>query len=107
LIHKPANLGGEMIVAKELIPLCHYIRETIVHALGGEPNDFDSDNDLENYIENIDINILNQLHDLIVMLDYFYALVLANQPLGSEARELLDTANRLIIDVKQMNELSW
>ena len=95
-----------MIVAKELIPLCQYIRETIVHALGGEPNDFDSDNDLENYIASIDVNILNQLHDLIVMLDYFYALVLVNQPLGSEERELLDTANRLIIEVKQMNELS-
>lgn len=95
-----------MIVAKELAPLCQYIRETIVHALGGELNDFESANDLENYIASIDLNILNLLHDLIVMLDYFYALVSVDQLLGSEERELLDTANRLIIDVKQMNDMS-
>lgn len=95
--------GRSMIIAKELVPLCRYIRVTISKVLGGEPKEWHSDSELDSYIASVSIDIVNRMHDLIVMLDYFYALIIVNTPLESEEHEILDVAESLIIDVRRTN----
>ncbi|KPL96996.1 hypothetical protein [Vibrio splendidus] len=92
-----------MIIARELVPLCRYIRVTISKVLGGEPEEWHSDTELDSFIASVSIDIVNRTHDLIVMLDYFYALIIVNAPLESEEREILDVAESLIREVRRTN----
>ncbi|MFM2627367.1 hypothetical protein AAFX20_07740 [Vibrio chagasii] len=93
-----------LIIAPELNSLCRYIRVLIVSALGGEPEDWHLDQELDEYITNIDARIVCLLHDLIVMLDYLYALKQKNVELEKEEREILEAAEELILAVKSVNE---
>ncbi|OED79735.1 hypothetical protein A141_21210 [Vibrio crassostreae ZF-91] len=93
-----------VINAPELNPLCRYMRVVIVNALGGKPNDHHTDEELDEYIATKEVQIVCLLHDLIVMLDYLYALKQTNVHLENEEREILQTAERLILSVKSMSQ---
>nr|PMK36906.1 hypothetical protein BCU01_03745 [Vibrio splendidus] len=89
-----------MIIAKELVPICRYIRECLVTALGGEPKEWSTDEQLDEFIAQINGYILSLLHDLIVMLDYLYALKQAHVTLTNEESEIYSTARKLILEVR-------
>ncbi|TCV59498.1 hypothetical protein EDB74_111123 [Vibrio crassostreae] len=83
------------------------MRVVIVNALGGEPKDHHTDGELDEYIEIKEVKIVCLLHDLIVMLDYLYALKQSNVQnvhLENEECEILQTAERLIFSVKSMSQ---
>lgn len=88
------------MIAKELVPLCRYIRENIVIALGGEPKEWHTDEHLDEFIAQINGHILNLLHDLIVMLDYLTVLRQTNTPLDNEESEVFSAARNLILEVQ-------
>ncbi|TKE94351.1 hypothetical protein FCV53_02520 [Vibrio sp. F12] len=89
-----------LIIAPELVPLCRYIRESVVTALGGEPKDWHTGEQLDEFIAQINGHILSLLHDLIVTLDYLMVLIRANTWLNNEEDEVCKTASRLIVEVK-------
>lgn len=89
-----------LIIAPELVPLCRFLRTAIVIALGGEPKKWHSDEELEEYITSVDKRIVPLLHDLIVMLDYLYALKQANEALDTQERDVLEGAYSLVIEIK-------
>ncbi len=93
-----------VINAPELNPLCRYMRVMIVNALGGEPKDHHTDVELDEYMATKEVQIVCLLHDLIVMLDYLYALKQKNVHLGNEEREIYETAERLVFSVKSMSQ---
>ena len=94
-----------LIIAPELVPLCRYIRESVVIGLGGEPKEWYTDEQLDEFIAQINEHILSLLHDLIVMLDYLMALVLANTRLSNEEDEVRKIASRLIAEVMVVQAL--
>lgn len=89
-----------MIITKELVPICCYIRECVVTALGGEPKEWITDEQLDEFIAQINGYILSLLHDLIVMLDYLMVLRQSNSILSNEGRETLSTVRELISEVR-------
>lgn len=90
------------IYTPELMPLYRYMRTTIVYALGEEPKPSHSDEALDQLIAMNNPTILNLLHDLIAMLDYLVALIQENAPLKNEEGEVLQAANRLIVEIQAM-----
>ncbi|PTP93477.1 hypothetical protein [Vibrio splendidus] len=89
-----------LIIAPELVPLCRYIRESVVTGLGGEPKKWHTDEQLDEFIAQINGLILSLLHGLIVMLDYLYALNQMNTQLQAEEDEFFEVAAKLIYEVQ-------
>ena len=89
-----------LIIAQELVPLCRYIRESIVTGLGEEPKEWHTDEQLDEFIAQINGHILSLLHDLIVMFDYLSALNQMNTQLQAEEDEFFEVAAKLIYEVK-------
>lgn len=76
-----------IINTPELTLLFRYIRVQVVSVLGGEPKHWHSDEELDEYLTNIDERMVCLLHDLLVMLDYVYTLKLNNIDLENEERD--------------------
>lgn len=89
-----------IIINPELIPLCRYIRENIVIALGGEPKEWHTDEHLDEFIAQVNGHILSLHLDLIAMLDYLYALKQAHVLLTNEESEIYSTARQLELAVR-------
>ncbi|MEZ9470602.1 hypothetical protein AB4211_09390 [Vibrio lentus] len=97
---KSIDLVRIMMIAKELVPLCRYIRECVVIALGGEPKEWHTDEHLDEFIAQVNGHILSLFFDLIAMLDYLYALNQAHVPLINEESEIYSTARQLELVVR-------
>lgn len=95
-----------LIIAPELVPLCRYIRESVVTGLGGEPKEWHTDEQLDEFIAQINGRILSLLHDLIVMLDYFMVLRQTNAPLDDEESETFGAARNLILEVRYFKPIN-
>ncbi|CAH7339261.1 conserved hypothetical protein [Vibrio chagasii] len=93
-----------IINTPELTLLFRYIRVQVVSVLGGEPKHWHSDEELDEYLTNIDERMVCLLHDLLVMLDYVYTLKLNNIDLENEERDILDAAQELILAVKYLSQ---
>ncbi|PTP89209.1 hypothetical protein [Vibrio splendidus] len=84
----------------ELEPFFHFVRVSIVRALGGDEKAYCSDETLEQSINATNSNITPLLYDFFVKFDYLYALQQANAPLSSEESEVLLSAQDLIYEVQ-------
>ncbi|MFS1428761.1 hypothetical protein LMH73_016860 [Vibrio splendidus] len=83
----------------ELEPFFHFVRVSIVRALGGDEEAYCSNETLEQYINATNSNITPLLYDFFVKFDYLYALQQANAPLSTEESEVLLSAQDLIDEV--------
>ncbi|MEZ8924033.1 hypothetical protein AB6D87_04995 [Vibrio lentus] len=83
----------------ELEPFFHFVRVSIVSALGGDERAYCSNETLDHYINATNSNITPLLYDFFVKFDYLYALQQANTPLSTEESEVLLSAQDLIDEV--------
>lgn len=84
----------------ELEPFFHFVRVSIVSALGGDEEAYCSNETLEQYITASNNNITPLLYDFFVKFEYFYALQQANAPRSTEESEVLLSAQDLIYEVQ-------
>lgn len=84
----------------ELEPFFHFVRVSIVSALGADESAYYSNEALEQYIAATNSKITPLLYDFFVKFDYLYALQQANSPLSTEESEVLLSAQDLIYEVQ-------
>ncbi|MFA0095604.1 hypothetical protein AB4406_10880 [Vibrio splendidus] len=84
----------------ELEPFFHFVRVSIVRALGGDEESYCSNETLEQYINATNSNITPLLYGFFVKFDHLYALQQANTPLSTEESEVLLSAQDLIYEVQ-------